>query len=564
MYQTRIASVEGKLCRDEMGRILERIGNMPVRPGDAVWTDGRCVYGNEYFHADAQFLFSSNKTLKGILLNSVGLGSLFIYQRNHIIERLCQPKWDRAFANNDMAYALSYTRVYDLDITRDGQPVYIDTSRACYGRQREVEFWKQYWDDVKEEVLQRKYPSYNNGYSSFAYNLNYGMTKRGYAVWYLESYSKFTSEAHPERNSEATFSDYEERMSLNAPDNVTKYYLKYGAESVTDRPVIFSRNGSEKKISLAPYAELAVEGWQEMAAQHGTSQYIENGLECTSCDVLDARVDDKGNWHLVVVASASGYCFQDYDQECCIIRVYESTVTVDSEPDHYLEYTWDTHEKKTYDRIMTLDPPVMRAKTFVMQATVERTILVKNGEASIVRDKRTLNSTVNGKSYSSIVVNEVTGFDADLNRHRVWEGTGGLVGLGVFWNGDVTEESSSRFEYPKPTSIPLQKSYVTVDSRDYEMPIQDGYVCRNSDYQKVYKGGTLVVDVSFPVGGIVALNAKKREYLLLHKGTRQVMLYRDGKISYPIAKIYGGEAEYTIGTTNTRLRWMERIARLKE
>lgn len=57
MYQTRIANVEGKLCRDETGRTLERIGNMPVRPGDAVWTDGRCVYGTEQFHSDAPMVF---------------------------------------------------------------------------------------------------------------------------------------------------------------------------------------------------------------------------------------------------------------------------------------------------------------------------------------------------------------------------------------------------------------------------------------------------------------------------------------------------------------------------
>lgn len=57
MYQTMISAVNGKLCTDERGRTLERIGNMNVRVGDAVWTDGHVVYGNEFPGADGTLLF---------------------------------------------------------------------------------------------------------------------------------------------------------------------------------------------------------------------------------------------------------------------------------------------------------------------------------------------------------------------------------------------------------------------------------------------------------------------------------------------------------------------------
>lgn len=57
MYQTMISAMNGKLCTDERGRTLERIGNMNVRVGDAVWTDGRVVYGNEFPGADGTLLF---------------------------------------------------------------------------------------------------------------------------------------------------------------------------------------------------------------------------------------------------------------------------------------------------------------------------------------------------------------------------------------------------------------------------------------------------------------------------------------------------------------------------
>ena len=49
MYQTVISRIMGKQCVDGSGRTLERIGNMPVRESDVVWTDGVVVYGNEYF-----------------------------------------------------------------------------------------------------------------------------------------------------------------------------------------------------------------------------------------------------------------------------------------------------------------------------------------------------------------------------------------------------------------------------------------------------------------------------------------------------------------------------------
>ena len=60
MYQTMISSVNGKLCTDERGRTLERIGNMNVHVGDAVWTDGRVVYGNEFPGAGELLLFSDS------------------------------------------------------------------------------------------------------------------------------------------------------------------------------------------------------------------------------------------------------------------------------------------------------------------------------------------------------------------------------------------------------------------------------------------------------------------------------------------------------------------------
>ena len=46
MRQVRVTNVQGRNVFAD-GRWLISIGNRTVRPGDIVWTDGRCVYGNQ-------------------------------------------------------------------------------------------------------------------------------------------------------------------------------------------------------------------------------------------------------------------------------------------------------------------------------------------------------------------------------------------------------------------------------------------------------------------------------------------------------------------------------------
>ena len=45
MFQTVLSSGSGKNFTDAAGRNLVAIGNVKHAPGDAVWTDGKCIYG---------------------------------------------------------------------------------------------------------------------------------------------------------------------------------------------------------------------------------------------------------------------------------------------------------------------------------------------------------------------------------------------------------------------------------------------------------------------------------------------------------------------------------------
>ena len=46
MQQTRVRSVSNGFITDESGRCLQLIGTMPLKAGDAIWTDGRVAYGH--------------------------------------------------------------------------------------------------------------------------------------------------------------------------------------------------------------------------------------------------------------------------------------------------------------------------------------------------------------------------------------------------------------------------------------------------------------------------------------------------------------------------------------
>ena len=64
MYKARVESVNGTKVRAG-GKWLTCIGNKNVRAGDLIWTDGRCVYGNEQT-PQQPFVITATKEILGI------------------------------------------------------------------------------------------------------------------------------------------------------------------------------------------------------------------------------------------------------------------------------------------------------------------------------------------------------------------------------------------------------------------------------------------------------------------------------------------------------------------
>ncbi len=561
MYRTVIANVMGKECRDEAGRTLTRIGNMPVRAGDAVWTDGRCIYGNELFGSDAPMLFFE-ESLAGIPLNAAALVSLLVYSKDHSIQRLGWPKWNSYFANNEKWYAIVPTakNFSDMDIMGNGGFVAIyngsaynrDTARYSY--KNNLHFFRPSTDS--DEIY-----TYKN-YNKFCQSLEYGATISVFAVLYHESTYTFTSQAHPERNESSHGSD-----RRNTRPVFYNYQIESTSEDETDYPVYLYRNNDETKISLKQYADYAENVVLSVMNEQGTSEYIPPVIKSKDCSLLDSRVDDKGNYYLVLDVSCEGYCFQDYSQTCLILGCHETTDVQDYDV-KTIEiqgetYKWDTKETKVYDRKMAFEGTNgTRVSTFGIDIVCNMKLFVKNSDIKIVENNTKVISRANGKSYSTYIYKDDTGFNADCIIHQVWKGEGGAGTLGMFL-GDFEENTLTHFTYPKAPKIKLLDSYAITQKEDYIIPIQDAFTCKNSDYTKVYKGDSLVVQTEgFAVGGITEVN--EGEYLLQEKGGRRLALYKDGELTYPETNVYGTDSRSAIEATNTRLRWMEHLDVLKQ
>ena len=564
MYQTMISGVRDRRCIDEHGRTLERIGNINVNEGDVVWTDGRVIYGNEYFNA-AEVPLLSSASVMAIPLNAVWHDSLFVCRSGRKIERYAGAKDDLPFANNETSYCLgrSWWECTDMDIGRDGRPWAVDARGAEYRKRTPIEFYARYRGENEKTSF--------NVLAEYFYNWD------EYAVinHFFEK-TTYTSAAHPERNYD---SDNHEDKSRKANDPVRGItpLMVYGDETVKDTPVLVT-HGKETvdTLSLGEYAEGAKAYWSGLMGKFGGSRKWKESIENCSCSVYDARIDEKGNYSIVVSAKAGGYCFKDVRISILSVVRNKKTVTTDSESNIFTmqgeTYSWDTKRiEKVDDETVVGTEPSLRTIPGSLSCEV-RYLVNRDGRKEIYRSysytsplKYGTLETSSGGTYGRLTNNSQSfgqDFPPATNIFSVWEGTASLAGFGTFMGGYTARELPP-VTFPPKTYTPYTVSETGEEEMEYEMPIQDGYVCRNGDYTGVYKDGNPVVSVDFEVGGIAVLDAKKKEYLLLGKTDGQIALFRNGSVSYPEMPAYRSSARFAITLTNTRLRWMKALPKLR-
>ena len=563
MYQTMISRVNGRVCFDSTGRQLVRIGNMNVNAGDAVWTDGRVIYGNEYPGAEVPILFEGS--FEGIPLNAIWHESLFIYKHDHGIERFSAAKDELPFANNDARYCLgsSWGEISDMDIGKDGRPWTISTHGAGYWVKTPIEFYALYRGQ-EENASFKRLADYFFAWDVYTYK------------YHIYEKTTHTSAAHPENNTDSETHTDKSRKWNDANTGVTPI-MRNSRLLTSDTPVLV-KHGEETvaTVGLGQYAEAAKSCWMGLMGQFGGSGKWQDTIETCSCYVWDARIDEKGNYSLVVYATVSGYCFKDIPISILSVSRTKKKETIDFAPNEATlqgqTYRWDTKRIETVtDETVVGTETSIRTIPGTLSCEV-RYLVDKDGMREIYRSYYynsplrygTLETHANGTS--GTLNNNEKNFGQDyppeFNTFSVWEGSASLVGFGMFMGGYTSRETPP-VTYPPKTKTPYTISEAMSNEQEYEMPIQDGYVCKNSDYTEVYKDGRQIASVDFEIGGIVALDRKGKEYLLLGRTDGVVALYRNGSVSYPKAPVFEGGDEYEIYTTNMRLRWMRTLSRLR-
>lgn len=549
MYQTVLSSGNGKTFSDRDGKTLTVIGNLHFLPGDSVWTDGRCIYGR--IRPNQMNFLPEFGGLEGIPLNAPGLGSLLVYTRKHEIERYTWPKFNQSFANTLFKYGVDTPKpaIADMDIDENGKPWTVKISGAEYLWRRPVEFW------IHAQGVDSK-PKYQDVYHN-AYNFyNWGEYTERYT--YTEN-TEFTSESNPESNhSEQTESD------LSIKNDPADYYavspyLVYGQAETTNKPAYITYDGAiQKTITLDTCAGYIEQYWYGLAEQYGGCDLWSDSLYSIDCTVADARIDGKGNFYIVVGASAQGYVFKQTQASITSLsRTRTQTTTCYDPVTIGGGIYYDKHETVIVNDTTTVSTE--KANRYILGSlSCYATYIITNGGVEEVNRRYTYYTPINkiGNDYTPVE-------PPATNTYTVWEGT--AIGAPPVYFGDFTSESYPPIELPEPYDTP----YISIDAKteidkEYKMPIQDGYFCKNSDYTKIYKGDSLVISGFNEWGGIVALNAKTNEYLLLDKNNGFVFLYNDGNLSQLYTKIYMGTNTVPISTTNTRLRWMKNLSKLKK
>ena len=89
MYRARVEQISGVNVRAG-GKWLRCIGNKPVRVGDLIWTDGKCVYGYEKDSMTPLVITNNKETLTLIIPVFVGKKIISYYQKFNCISLDCE------------------------------------------------------------------------------------------------------------------------------------------------------------------------------------------------------------------------------------------------------------------------------------------------------------------------------------------------------------------------------------------------------------------------------------------------------------------------------------------
>lgn len=129
MQRAIVTAVSGsRICAN--GRWLTAIGNKTFRPGDAVWTDGRCVYGNFSEGGGAAPVINSGEPYVPVFMND---GTHCLYHKGKLQTGWQDAKHElMASRGSDVVFS-DYYRALDVSLGQSGEAQELITERYVYG-----------------------------------------------------------------------------------------------------------------------------------------------------------------------------------------------------------------------------------------------------------------------------------------------------------------------------------------------------------------------------------------------------------------------------------------------
>ena len=118
MRRVIVSSVSGRTCIAD-GKMLIIIGNIIVNPGDYVWTDERCVYGNEQMGGTPMILSPDEGGVP--LIDEKGDGA-YVSETGQVVRTDYSNPDGYVYANNDVDVVLASGSVLDAEISADAEP----------------------------------------------------------------------------------------------------------------------------------------------------------------------------------------------------------------------------------------------------------------------------------------------------------------------------------------------------------------------------------------------------------------------------------------------------------
>jgi len=538
MYQTKIATVNGRIAFDVDGARLYRIGNMPVAPGDIVWTDGRAIYG----------WFQDTEPTKPYVCTGVGIGiplfsltdaNLYVYTRKHEIKLIRELFFPVAhFANLENIYGkLEYGHaLHDMDIDSEGVPwaVYgnADYTYRCTPRYM-VKAWsvadKQYDSDFRERSE-----------SDFASHL-YGSRMPNEFPTYRKTITTeiFTSEATPELDKTEVKETHSEgihpsyvRIDFDAPTEITNtMYVQHG-DTVVD------------EIKVDGYVNLAKSRWFGVANGIGSSSLYQPFITYISASAPTARINSSGEVSYIVSAYVEGVAFRDDT-----MQGWHTTYTSLREEHWFDPFHWGVYhadrQYTLYTKRETNITPVYAPITRMASVVVRLSFVINAGS---------VDNYSGYVGFSWYTGGDAGGIDAITDGPDTASFSRGRIIGHVLFPDYGTSSTTEVPERISPSNKPPPARVDTWDN-DYWLPIQDDFQWKNGRQWEVYQNGELIMsDTPFPVGAVVKVD--NSSYLISGVISGTPYLYKDG--TYTPVLIDGVNP----GIANTRLRYIKTKAAL--